>query len=176
MFFIWGVGSRRNYTNVFVKETCDRCGTTSDINIITDYKCGTIFFIPVLKIARKYYEVCPNCGAFKEISKQEFKQIKASNKNSLVYKANDVVVTGESVEMIEENKLEKQTNVENLISKDDVNKEINEIIKKLKEKNYVLTSEKLDKFKVVLKGQLMKKFNDEKVIDEAIADYFKDVE
>lgn len=172
MFLLWGVGSRRKYTNVFVKETCDRCGTTTDINIITDYKCGTIFFIPVLKLARKYYEVCPNCGAFKEISKQEFKQIKQANKNGNVYKVNDGAAI-EVSESIESKQVEEVS--QNPLSKKTVNKEINEIIKKLKEKNYVLTYEKLDKFKVVLKGQLMKKFNDEKVIDEAIADYFKDV-
>ena len=155
MFLLWGVGSRRKYTNVFVKETCDRCGTTTDINIITDYKCGTIFFIPVLKLARKYYEVCPNCGAFKEISKQEFKQIKQANKNGNVYKVNDGAAI-EVSESIESKQVEEVS--QNPLSKKTVNKEINEIIKKLKEKNYVLTYEKLDKFKVVLKGQLMKKF------------------
>ena len=174
MFLLWGVGSRRNYTNVFVKETCDRCGTTSDINIITDYKCGTIFFVPIIKLGRKYYEVCPNCGAFKEISKQEFKQIKAANRSGLVYQSSDVVVNAEPVKEIEMAKTEENS-VESSISKEDVNKEINQIIKKLKEKDYVLTAEKLDKFKTVLKTQLMKKFSDEKVVDEAIADYFKDV-
>lgn len=181
MFVIWGVGSRRNYTNVFKKETCDRCGETNDINIITDYKCGTIFFIPVFKFGRKYYEVCPNCGAFKEISKREFKEIKAANRSGLIYESNDVVVSSAPVKAIESSastKVEAETKaeVEPLkISKSDVTKEINEIIKKLKEKNYILTAEKLDKFKLVLKGQLMKKFADESVVDEAIADYFKNI-
>lgn len=179
MFVIWGVGSRRNYTNVFIKETCDRCGETNDINIITDYKCGTIFFIPVFKFGRKYYEVCPNCGAFKEISKREFKEIKAANRSGLVYEANDVVVTSEPVKAIESSENIATIEIKNVEkikeTKEDVTKEINEIIKKLKEKNYVLTAEKLDKFKQVLKGQLMKKFADESVVGEAIADYFKNV-
>ena len=173
MFVIWGVGSRRNYTGVIVRETCDRCGTTNDINIITNYSCGTIFFIPIFKFGRRYYEVCPNCGAFKEISKREFKEIKAANRSGLIYEAKDVVVSNVPVQALES--ADAQQVVENKISKEDVTKEINEIIKKLKEKNYVLTAEKLDKFKIVLKGQLLKKFADEAVVDEAIADYFKNV-
>ncbi len=179
MFVIWGVGSRRNYTNVFIKETCDRCGNTNDINIITDYKCGTIFFIPIFKFGRKYYEVCPNCGAFKEISKREFKEIKAANRSGLIYEAKDVVVTSEPIKAIESAEnittVEIKEAAEVKENKEDVTKEINNIIKKLKEKNYVLTADKLDKFKQVLKGQLMKKFTNEKVVEEAIADYFKNV-
>ena len=126
MFVIWGVGSRRNYTGVIVRETCDRCGTTNDINIIADYKCGTIFFIPIFKFGRRYYEVCPNCGAFKEISKGEFKEIKAANRSGLIYEAKDVVVSNVPVQALES--ADAQQVVENKISKEDVTKEINEII------------------------------------------------
>ena len=171
MFVIWGIGSRRKYTNVFVKDTCDRCGTTENINIIADYKCGTIFFIPVFKFNKKYYEVCPNCGSFKEISKSQFKEIKAANRNGLVYEEKDVIVSAKPVEAIEYTATQEISKSQN--SKEEVTKEINEIVKKLKEKEYVLTSDKVDKFKQVLKEQLMKKFKDEQLIDEAIDDYFK---
>ena len=173
MFVIWGVGSRRNYTNVIKRETCDRCGVTSDINIIADYKCGTIFFIPVFKFGKKYFEVCPNCGAFKEISKREFKEIKLANRKGLVFESNDVAQINAPVQLVKSAEVEEVSEVK--ISKEDVTKEINVIIKKLKEREYVLTAEKLDKFKLVLKGQLMKKFADETIVDEAIADYFKNV-
>ena len=201
MFFIWGFGSARKYTNVYVKETCDKCGTTQNINIIMDYNYGSLFFIQIVKARKKYYIVCPNCGAFKQISKREFKEIKSSNKNGLIYKTSDVVVTNEPVKAIEQKEVQKnqasedsKQDVQNVkinetskqdiqnvdiiknsneqIEKNQILKEIEQIINKLKERNYVVTTEKLPKFKPVLKEQLLKKFNNEQLVDSSIEEYF----
>ncbi len=180
MFVIWGFGTRRNHTNVFVKDTCDNCGTTQDMDIISQYNCGTLFFIPIIKMRRKYFIVCPHCGAAKEISKAEFKQIKYESKNGLVYGPQDVVVSDAEKVLIEA-KAEEQSDVqaEKTVEfknsgaiKTEIIKEIDSIILKLKEKNYVLTVDKLDKFKAVLKTQLLKKFNNEAQVDAAIEEYF----
>ena len=170
MFIIWGIGTRRQYTNVLVKDTCSECGTTQNMNILTQYGCGTLFFIPIIKVNRKYYEVCPNCGAGKQISKKEFKLIKASSKNGLVYEATDVIVTSKPTLGIE-----KSEKVEVIPSDKSIIAEIDNLVKKLQEKNYVITAEKLSKFKPILKEQLMKKFNNEKDVDIAIEEYFKDM-
>jgi Fe2+ or Zn2+ uptake regulation protein len=163
MFFIWGVGNARKYTNVFVKETCDRCGTTQNINVIMEYSYGSIFFIPVIKLRKKYFVVCQRCGSFKEISKREFKAIKQSNRNGLVYGETEVVVKSEPVKAIE-----------NKEPKNEIYSEIEKLIAQLKERNYVLTAEKLPRFKVVLKEQLLMKFENEQQVDLTIEEYFKD--
>lgn len=164
MFFIWGVGNARKYTNVFTKETCDRCGTTQNINIIMEYSYGSIFFIPVIKMRKKYFVVCQRCGSFKEISKREFNAIKQANRNGLVYGEKDVVIKSEPVKVIEN---KEESNVEIL-------KEIESLIAQLKERNYVLTAEKLPRFKVVLREQLLMKFENEQQVDAAIEQFFKD--
>ncbi len=170
MFVIWGIGTRRQYTNVLVKDTCSECGTTQNMNILTQYGCGTLFFIPIIKVNRKYFEVCPNCGAGKQITKKEFKQIKENSKNGLVYEATDVTITTEPTLGIENSAKEE------IVSSDKaITAEIDSLVKKLQEKNYVITAEKLGKFKPILKEQLMKKFNNEKDVDIAIEEYFKDM-
>lgn len=163
MFFIWGVGNARKYTNVYMKDTCDRCGTTQDINVIMDYSYGSIFFIPVIKLKKKYYVVCQRCGSFKQISKKEFKEIKVHNRSGLVYGKTDVVVKSEPVKALEN----KDDSITEII------KEIESLISQLKERNYVLTEEKLPRFKVVLKEQLITKFSNEQLVDESIEEYFK---
>ncbi len=170
MFFIWGIGTRRKLTNVYVKEICGQCGTTQNMNILTQYGCATLFFVPIIKMNRKYFVVCPHCSASKQISKAEFKTIKNRNKNGLVFETKDIVVNKTETKLVESKQDEK------LIAtplKEEIVKEIDSIIKKLNEKNFVLTSEKVGKFKVVLKEQLLKKFNDEELINVVIEEYFK---
>ncbi|MBP3581946.1 MAG: zinc-ribbon domain-containing protein, partial [Clostridia bacterium] len=70
MFFIWGFGKRSNYTGELVKDTCGNCGTEQNMNILTEYNYGSLFFIPILKMNRKYYIVCQHCGAGKQIGKK----------------------------------------------------------------------------------------------------------
>ena len=171
MFVLWGFGRRSNYTGELVKDICGGCGTTQNMNILTEYNYGSIFFVPIIKLNRKYYIVCPRCGAGKQISKSEFKAIKAANRRGLIYEPQDVVVKKEEKTLIENvSKIEEPKNLEA-----DIIAEIDSLVKLLKEKNYVITPEKHDKFKIVLKEQLKKKFNDEKMIDEAIDKYLKNM-
>jgi uncharacterized Zn finger protein (UPF0148 family) len=163
MFYIWGIGRARKNTKVLVQETCNNCGTSQNMNIITEYGYGSLFFIPILKFNKKYYVVCPGCGAYKKISKREFKAIKKQNQNALVYEQSEVVVSKEEPMAIDETSTLKA----------DIVKEIESLIAQLKEKNYVLTDEKLPHFKQVLKEQLLKTFNNEQVVDETIEEYFK---
>lgn len=173
MFVIWGFGSRRKYTDVLVKDTCDACGTQQNMNILMDYGCFTLFFIPVIKFGKKYYEVCPHCGAGRQLTKKEFKAIKAASKKGLVYETKDITVKKEPEIVLElESKAEaKETSVQN----NEIKQEIDRIIEKLKEKNYELTADKIARFKPVLKEQLMKKFANEKEVDAVIEAYFKNI-
>ena len=171
MFFIWGFGKRSNYTGELVKDTCGNCGTEQNMNILTEYNYGSLFFIPILKMRRKYYIVCPHCGAGKQISKKEFKAIKAANRNGLVYEQKDITIKSEPKLAIETSaKPEtKNTNGAEIVA------EIDRIVKKLEERNYIITPDKLGRFKPVLKEQVMKKFNNEQEVDVAIDEYFKDI-
>ena len=163
MFYIWGIGRARKNTRVLVKDNCNNCGTTQNMNIVMDYGYASLFFIPIVKVNKKYYVVCPGCGAYKQISKREFKAIKKQNQTALVYEPTEVVVAKEDPKAIDETSTLKI----------EIIKEIESLITQLKEKNYVLTDEKLPHFKQVLKEQLLKTFNNEQVVDETIEEYFK---
>ncbi len=164
MFYIWGFGKARKNTGVLVQESCNKCGTSQKMNIVMEYSYGSLFFIPIVKLNKKFFVICPGCGAYKQISKQEFKEIKRANNNALIYKSADVVVNEEKIEPLAN---------ENFELKNKIIKEIDSIIKQLKERNYVLTEQKLPNFKVVLKEQLLKTFDNEQVVDETVEEYFK---
>ena len=173
MFVIWGFGGRRKYTDVVTKDTCGACGTEQVMNIIVDYGCFTLFFVPIIKFGKKYYEVCPHCGAGRQITKREYNAIKAANRNGLIYGAKDVVVKSEPTQMIEVKA--ETTSAANTSNSNAIKQEIDKIIKQLEERNYVLTADKLVRFKPVLKEQLMKKFSDESEVNAVIEEYFKDI-
>lgn len=172
MFVIWGFGSRRKYTDVVTKDTCGACGTEQVMSVVMDYGCFTLFFIPIIKFGKKYYEVCPHCGAGRQITKREYKAIKAANRNGLVYGARDVVVKSEQPQMIEVKA--ETTSAASTSNSSAIKQEIDKIIKQLEERNYVLSADKVARFKPVLKEQLMKKFSNESEVDAAIEEYFKD--
>ena len=171
MFFIWGFGKNRNYTSELVKDVCGNCGTKQNMNILTEYNYGSLFFIPILKTNRKYYVVCPHCGAGKQISKNEFKTIKASNRNGLIYEQKEITIKSESKLSIETSAKTETKSVNSA----EIPAEIDSIVKKLQERNYIITPDKLGRFKPILKEQVMKKFNNEQEVDAVIDEYFKDI-
>ena len=165
MFFIWGAGHRRKYTNVYTQETCGKCGKTSKINIISDYDYGSMFFIPIVKYRENFFAVCPHCKSYREIKKKEFKAIKSGKTIFVVDEKKDIAVTKEAEKSTKKNENEK----------DKIIQEVSLVLEELKRRNVVINSSNKQTFKNILKEQLLEKFKNEKLIEEVIEDRFKDI-
>ena len=157
MFLIYGGGLRKKITKYCVEDACGQCGVVGKKPILTTYYCGTVFFIPIMKFGTKYFVVCPNCGAVKQISKKEYKNIKEANKNgkivSLCGGAESVVIDVTS-------------------PKGKILKEIDGIIEKLKSINYAPTDKNRERVKEAIKENLLNRFENKKLVEEAVEEYF----
>ena len=87
----------------------------------------------------------------------------------MVYEKSDVVVKNNPV-----NSIEKKESFD-VDLKNEILKEIDNLVNQLKERNYIITSQKLPTFKPVLREQLLKRFNNEQLVDESIEEYFKNI-
>ena len=57
---------------------CPHCNNSSHYKIIRHRLYFTLFFLPILPLSSKYYEICPICERGVKIKKAEAKAILAS--------------------------------------------------------------------------------------------------
>lgn len=75
---IWGWGrvTRKVIGPVFQK-TCNYCNSTSIWQLCVIRTWFTLFFIPIIPYGKRYCIVCPNCGSYIKLTKQQFNEMKA---------------------------------------------------------------------------------------------------
>lgn len=168
MFLIYGTRNGKKVMKFLVREICGSCGKVSDMTIVKTYTSATIFFIPIFSVNKKYFLICPHCGNIKQITKKEFKAIKEQAQNGQVVNLGGHNISDNqvqtNVEVVAPQKVEMQNQI---------NKEIETIVNKLKEKNIAITKSNLQSVKDALKQRLMTKYQDEKLLEETINNFFK---
>lgn len=178
MFIIWGVGSRQKVSKFLVDTVCENCGSHCHMNLIKRYKCGTIFFIPIIKANTKYFILCPTCGTLKQITKQEFKELNQQFKTT----GNSVVCLN-NAQSQQSNNYYKSASAYNSLNRanleDDapsmhtlITQDIDKQIERIKQKNYKLTPQNIERLKPALKQLLIKKYDNEFIVESSINDYF----
>ena len=77
MFFIFGISDKQEklpYENYCV-NICTACNAYCSYEVIADYLCLYLFFIPVLKFGKRYLVRTTCCGALFSISKEKGRAI-----------------------------------------------------------------------------------------------------
>lgn len=174
MFILWGFGTRNNNTKVLISDYCDVCGHSNVMTIHKTFYCFTLFLIPIITWGTKYFIVCPRCGAGRQISKQEFNNLKKRYKSTgQVVSLNSNVVNNN---MAEETVNDVKTQIQEKSLNTKIVEEIDKTMAKIKaNSNYTLTEEKINKLKNALKQNLTKKFGEEQIVNIAVDEYFKKV-
>ncbi len=67
MFFIIGITSKRDKLDFNQNMICSNCGRYGRYEIIMDYTCFSLFFIPILKWNKTYYVRNSCCGSIYSI-------------------------------------------------------------------------------------------------------------
>lgn len=75
MIWGWGEETNKNFGPVFQRE-CDYCGSVETWNLYIKRTWFTAFFIPVIPYRKIYCAICPNCGSYIKLSKEEFQKMK----------------------------------------------------------------------------------------------------
>lgn len=81
LIFGWGKVTRRYLGGVYQK-LCSYCNTNAMWQLCVMRTWFTLFFIPVIPYSSKYCIICPKCGSYIELSKEEFEKIKMSMKST----------------------------------------------------------------------------------------------
>lgn len=79
MFFFYGWGTKSKEYDYFVNTTCDNCKGFQPKQVVGTYSYISLFFIPIIRWNKQYYLACNECGSIKQISKEDFLQIKQAS-------------------------------------------------------------------------------------------------
>lgn len=199
MFIIWGSGKRKKVTKYTIPDMCGCCGTGAHMNIIKIYNYGHIFYIPIFTCNKKYYVECPKCGAARQMTKEEFKQVKLAYKNGQMpanqatpipqqqaqplqdqnpveipqpQQSMGIVAEQQPVEQLVKEKPNTQAPRQAIVEKL-IWQDIDKVMANLVSKDLVQDNEKFNMFIGSLKMSLFKKYGDANVINKVIAEYFE---
>lgn len=174
MFILWGSGKKKKKTKYKVSDLCGCCGFSAEMFIVKIYNYIHIFYIPFIFWGTKYYVECPKCGAAREMSKEEYKNIK------LAYKQNKTMQVQNKVENnqprnnnVETNK--QTTNLQNetlSVMEKLIWQDIDKVMLSIVSKDIVSDSEKFNKFFSSLKSSLIKKYGDGQKVTNTLNKYF----
>lgn len=70
MFFIGGMSSKQEKLDFSQNIICPHCGKFGRYEVIMEYMCLSLFFIPILKWNRRYYVESSCCGNSYSISNE----------------------------------------------------------------------------------------------------------
>jgi len=71
----WGKTTKKYFGQVF-ERLCTYCHRTEDWQLCIVRTWFTLFFIPLIPYRTLYCVVCPSCGSYCELKKEEFEQMK----------------------------------------------------------------------------------------------------
>lgn len=70
MLIIFGL-SARDHLLATVSSLCERCGHSGAHHLIKRVRKFSIFFIPLIPVSTRHYDVCLVCGRSRELSRAE---------------------------------------------------------------------------------------------------------
>jgi hypothetical protein len=62
MFFLFGLGTKRQHLGPGETRTCPNCNNTTQWARVRQYEQFSLFFVPVARWKRRQMEVCGICG------------------------------------------------------------------------------------------------------------------
>lgn len=75
IIFGWGKTTKKFVAQVFEK-TCSYCNTTEIWRLCIVRTWFTLFFIPVIPYKTAHCIICPKCGSYIPLTKEQFEQFK----------------------------------------------------------------------------------------------------
>ena len=168
MFIIWGTAPRQKQHNIFVNDVCGVCHVPNRMVLVEYSRWFTLFFIPIFKISKQYFLVCPNCRASRKLTKQEGKDLIAAYKNGGALNETQVRAAapapGVDVATVAES---AGASVESVI-KDDIAK----VLASIKDPNVLQDSSNFDRLYNSLKTGLTSKYGDAALVEKVLNEYF----
>lgn len=167
MFIIFGTTGRVKPFNIYEDDVCGICKNANKMQLHEASQWITFFFIPMIKINKKYFFVCPNCGASREVDKQEAKALIASAKTAKAPAVNKNVRAPQA----EPQKEQTITQNKNIDVKALIKSDIEKIIQSIKDPSILNDSSNFDKLYASIRDGLVNKYGDTKLVEQALNEY-----
>ena len=171
MLVIFGSRPRQKGHNVYVQDVCGQCHNPHNMQLVEVSHWFTLFFIPIFKVMKQYFIVCPTCGAARKVPNKQAKQIIEQAKNSMpavdknVRAANNI---GEQVQVQENIQPQDATvDVKALIVND-----IERVMGSIQNPEFLSDSSNFEKLYNSLKNGLTPKYNDPVLVEQVLKEYF----
>lgn len=74
MFILWGTKQTQKQLAAGNEYMCPRCNNVNRWPVLQYTTWFTLFFIPLIPLRKKYYEMCPICRAGREMKKDQAKR------------------------------------------------------------------------------------------------------
>lgn len=162
MFIIFGTSGKIKPLNVFENDVCGVCKTPNRMQLHEASRWATIFFIPIFKVTKEYYFVCPVCGASRKVDNKDAKEMLKASKTAQAVAVNKNVRAEKEAQQ-----LDNDIDVDSLIKSD-----IDRVIKSIKDPELLKDSSNFDRLYSSLKSGLISKYGDAKLVEKALNEYF----
>ncbi len=177
MFIIFGNSRRTKPFNVFMQDVCGQCHNPNNMQLVEISDWGTLFFIPIIKVTKQYFFVCPRCGAVCKVPKAEAKKLIAEAKNAQAQATavnRNVRAEVAAPEVVAEpiagavaTPTPEALSVETLIKND-----IDRVMASIKDPAFLQDNSNFEKLYSSLKNGLTPKYNDAVLVEKVLKEYF----
>lgn len=167
MFLIFGTTGRVKPLNVFEDDVCGICKNANKMQLHEASRWATFFFIPMIKVYKEYYFVCPHCGASRKVDNKEAKALIKAAKEA------GAPAVNKNVRAVENNAAAPQTvEVSNNIDvKELIKSDIERVINSIKDPAILKDSANFDKLYSSLREGLVSKYGDAKLVEQTLNEY-----
>jgi hypothetical protein len=169
MFVIFGSARRQKGFDVFVQDVCGRCHNPNNMQLVEISNWFSLFFIPIFKITKEFYLVCPHCGAARKVPNKEAKAMIEQAKNGAAPAVNRNV-RAENPQPTQQEFVQSQAagvDVRALIKND-----IDRVMATIQDPAFLSDNRNFEKLYNSLKNGLVPKYNDPALVEEVLKEYF----
>ena len=179
MFIVFGSCRRTKPFKVFMQDVCGQCHNPNNMQLVEISDWGTLFFIPIIKVRKRFFFVCPKCGAVCNVPTAEAKKLIAAAKDANAADAikrnvratapvQQVAATPvENVSTPSVSATQETVSVEALIKND-----IDRVMASIKDPAFLQDNSNFEKLYNSLKNGLVPKYNDAALVEKVLKEYF----
>ncbi len=172
MFVIFGTSTRNKLLEAYEQDVCGVCHTPNNMQLLEQSYWFSLFFIPIFKVAKKYYLICPNCRASRPVSKEEAKVLlgkaPAKVENGKVRPGAQHPETAVATETTPQTTTaQTAVSVETMIKGD-----IDKVLASIKDPAVLQDSSNFNRLYTSLKDGLTAKYNNGELVEKTLKEYF----
>lgn len=168
MIILFGSQKRVKALDIFENDVCGVCKTPNTMQMHEVSYWFTLFFIPLIKLRKEYFFICPACRAIKKIHNKDAKgYMQYAKEHSAVNRNVRAEAQAPQVQTATEAQPQAQIDVRALITDD-----IGRVMSSIKDASILEDSNNFNKLYNSIKNGLVNKYGNEALVESTMKEYF----